>query len=132
MFPTIDDSKWLSNIESTHWLDHIKVCINIDKILCCSNQMFLGFIMLRRWWFDDPCLYWFNAQKGVFWWPLSLSSLRSDDLVSRNFGISKDPKKISKFLFTSLMSKYCWSCTYLSRFYRFIWFHEFNNDSSIK
>ena len=25
MFPTIDDSKWLSNIESTHWLDHIKV-----------------------------------------------------------------------------------------------------------
>ncbi|KAL3880213.1 hypothetical protein ACJMK2_032470 [Sinanodonta woodiana] len=24
VFPTIDDSKWLSNIESTHWLDHIK------------------------------------------------------------------------------------------------------------
>lgn len=26
VFPTIDDSKWLSNIEATHWLDHIKVC----------------------------------------------------------------------------------------------------------
>lgn len=25
VFPTIDDSHWLSNIESTHWLDHIKV-----------------------------------------------------------------------------------------------------------
>ncbi|XP_022328007.2 phosphatidylinositol-3,5-bisphosphate 3-phosphatase MTMR2-like [Crassostrea virginica] len=24
VFPTIDDSKWLSNIEATHWLDHIK------------------------------------------------------------------------------------------------------------
>ncbi|KAL4230478.1 Myotubularin-related protein 2 [Mactra antiquata] len=24
VFPTIDDAKWLSNIESTHWLDHIK------------------------------------------------------------------------------------------------------------
>lgn len=24
VFPTIDDAKWLSNIEATHWLDHIK------------------------------------------------------------------------------------------------------------
>lgn len=27
VFPTIDDAKWLSNIESTHWLDHIKVIL---------------------------------------------------------------------------------------------------------
>lgn len=28
VFPTIDDSKWLSNIEATHWLDHIKQILN--------------------------------------------------------------------------------------------------------
>ncbi|KAK3099992.1 hypothetical protein FSP39_013159 [Pinctada imbricata] len=27
VFPTIDDAKWLSSIESTHWLDHIKQII---------------------------------------------------------------------------------------------------------
>ncbi|CAL1545949.1 unnamed protein product [Lymnaea stagnalis] len=26
-FPTIDDAHWLSNIESTHWLEHIKIII---------------------------------------------------------------------------------------------------------
>lgn len=25
VFPTIDDAHWLTNIESTHWLDHVKV-----------------------------------------------------------------------------------------------------------
>jgi len=29
VFPTIDDSKWLSNIDSTHWLDHIKVLLAV-------------------------------------------------------------------------------------------------------
>ena len=24
-FPSIDDAHWLSNIEGTHWLEHIKV-----------------------------------------------------------------------------------------------------------
>ena len=23
-FPVIDDARWLSNLESTHWLDHVK------------------------------------------------------------------------------------------------------------
>ncbi len=23
-FPVIDDSRWLSNLEATHWLDHVK------------------------------------------------------------------------------------------------------------
>ena len=23
-FPVIDDTKWLSNLEATHWLDHVK------------------------------------------------------------------------------------------------------------
>ncbi|XP_052280564.1 myotubularin-related protein 2-like [Dreissena polymorpha] len=27
VFPTIDDAKWLSNIDATHWLDHIKVIL---------------------------------------------------------------------------------------------------------
>ncbi|CAG5114831.1 unnamed protein product [Candidula unifasciata] len=26
-FPTIDDARWLSNIESTHWLEHIKIIL---------------------------------------------------------------------------------------------------------
>lgn len=24
-FPTIDDVRWLTNLEGTHWLEHIKV-----------------------------------------------------------------------------------------------------------
>ncbi len=23
-FPVIEDAKWLSNLEATHWLDHVK------------------------------------------------------------------------------------------------------------
>ena len=23
-FPVIDDQRWLSNLEATHWLDHVK------------------------------------------------------------------------------------------------------------
>ena len=23
-FPVIDDTRWLSNLEATHWLDHVK------------------------------------------------------------------------------------------------------------
>ena len=31
-FPTIDDAHWLSNIESTSWLNHIKVmCVYVIK-----------------------------------------------------------------------------------------------------
>jgi myotubularin-related protein 1/2 len=30
-FPTIDDGHWLSNIESTHWLEHIKVSWSNDR-----------------------------------------------------------------------------------------------------
>ena len=26
-FPVIDDAKWLSNLEATHWLDHVKQII---------------------------------------------------------------------------------------------------------
>lgn len=25
VYPNIEDSRWLSNLESTHWLEHIKV-----------------------------------------------------------------------------------------------------------
>ena len=25
VYPTIDDNHWLTNLESTHWLDYIKV-----------------------------------------------------------------------------------------------------------
>ena len=37
-FPVIDDNKWLSNLESTHWLDHVKQvlsgAVNIaDKVM---------------------------------------------------------------------------------------------------
>ena len=27
VYPTIEETHWLSNLESTHWLEHIKVCI---------------------------------------------------------------------------------------------------------
>ncbi|XP_066496387.1 myotubularin-related protein 1 isoform X3 [Tiliqua scincoides] len=27
VYPTIDDSRWLSNVESTHWLDHIRLLL---------------------------------------------------------------------------------------------------------
>ena len=26
-YPDVDDQRWFSNLESTHWLDHIKVRI---------------------------------------------------------------------------------------------------------
>ena len=26
-YPDVDDQRWFSNLESTHWLDHIKVMI---------------------------------------------------------------------------------------------------------
>ena len=25
-YPNIEDARWLSNLETTHWLEHIKVC----------------------------------------------------------------------------------------------------------
>jgi len=28
VYPTIDDNHWLTNLESTHWLDYIKVTDN--------------------------------------------------------------------------------------------------------
>lgn len=36
-YPTIDDSKWLSNVEETRWLEHIKCVISgavriVDKV----------------------------------------------------------------------------------------------------
>lgn len=37
-FPTVDDAHWLSAIESTHWLEHIKCILSgavriVDKVL---------------------------------------------------------------------------------------------------
>lgn len=32
-YPDIDDQRWFSNLESTHWLDHIKVTFNLYYIL---------------------------------------------------------------------------------------------------
>ena len=26
-YPSIDDHHWLSNLEATHWLEHVKVCM---------------------------------------------------------------------------------------------------------
>ena len=35
-YPDVDDQRWFSNLESTHWLDHIKVCVCISVFLYVS------------------------------------------------------------------------------------------------
>ena len=44
-FPVIDDQRWLSNLESTHWLDHIKQILSgavkiADKVWKLVVEMF--------------------------------------------------------------------------------------------
>lgn len=34
VYPTIDDNHWLTNLESTHWLDYIKVLTYVCTYLC--------------------------------------------------------------------------------------------------
>ena len=30
-YPDVDDQRWFSNLESTHWMDHIKVLLHVDN-----------------------------------------------------------------------------------------------------
>ncbi|OWF52926.1 myotubularin-related protein 2-like [Mizuhopecten yessoensis] len=44
VFPTIDDAHWLTNIESTHWLDHVKQILSgalriADKLECNKTSV---------------------------------------------------------------------------------------------
>jgi hypothetical protein len=43
-FPVIDDQRWLSNLEATHWLDHVKQILAgavkiADKVFCLSFKL---------------------------------------------------------------------------------------------
>ena len=53
-FPVIEDAKWLSNLEATHWLDHVKQILAgavkiADKV---SEAMFFSYSVLwsRPFW----------------------------------------------------------------------------------
>ena len=37
-FPTIDDVHWLTNLEGTHWLEHIKVD-NVSNVEVVNGQI---------------------------------------------------------------------------------------------
>jgi len=33
VYPNVEESHWLSSLESTHWLEHVKVRMKIDEIV---------------------------------------------------------------------------------------------------
>ena len=55
-FPVIDDTRWLSNLEATHWLDHVKQILAgavkiADKVRTVNTKLVLNrfcFGALRR------------------------------------------------------------------------------------
>lgn len=51
-FPVIDDQRWLSNLEATHWLDHVKQILAgavkiADKVVREERNILTNMFRLR-------------------------------------------------------------------------------------
>ena len=65
-FPVIDDARWLSNLEATGWLNHVKMILAgavkiADKVTSFLAKFFSPLtVPIRRWKTTRP-LWWCTA-----------------------------------------------------------------------